>query len=425
MHLPPSNLRGPSVARSHTVPEEFYRLTHGSDVERTQKRAVLTEPHVGVGPHERWERLKNPPISKHSASRAAETVCWGACTIRDAQMLGVHAPRVYYTPPAEDLLTSTCGPCALHTRKMQQCERHAPRLLDENDNYTVGSAACTLACCRSVISKRLNRLLQNNTYRVGDGEGDETSRKLQRKFSHEFSGCRFIFVDIGGNTGASTELWYAMGDARADGEGIRPERGHTLPRDFRALYGADAPIGAGIKASLRRQFCAAIFEPNPVFTSRLDSLVARLNVQIQQGASPHVKLFADTAVSLRGGPLTFYYPEGDKQSTVGSLLSPVARERVGGLRVTAMTNSTVASIGIGDLVRALALHAERIVIKLDVEDMELPLMHALAMSGGLCSPKLTDFFVESGMLAAATILIQSTACGAHQLQPTVNLRRWV
>ena len=43
----------------------------------------------------------------------------------------------------------------------------------------------------------------------------------------------------------------------------------------------------------------------------------------------------------------------------------------------------MATIGVGNLVRALtAAHTERLVIKLDVEDMELPLMHALAASGG-------------------------------------------
>ena len=340
-------------------------------------------------------------------------------------MLGGDVPPVYYTPPSAHLLPSACVPCALRTRQREQCERGAPRTLDENDNYTAGSAACALACCRSLISKRLNRLLQNNTSAVGNGEDVEASRTVQRKFNHAFRDCRFIFVDIGGNTGTSTELWYAMGDDRADGQGIGAEKGHKLPRDFRVLYGADEPVGAGIKASLRRQFCAAIFEPNPVFASRLDSLVARLNVQIQRGASPHVKLFADTAISLRGGPLTFYYPEGDQGWgwTTGSLLPPTARELR--WRLPNMSTSTVASIGIGSLVRALASHAERLVIKLDVEDMELPLMHALAVSGGLCSPKLTDFFVESGLMAAATILTQSTACGAHQVHPTVKLRRWV
>ena len=49
-------------------------------------------------------------------------------------------------------------------------------------------------------------------------------------------------------------------------------------------------------------------------------------------------------------------------------------------------------------------------LKVDVEDMELPLLNALSRSGDLCSPKLTDVFVELGLLAMAAAIVHGTRC---------------
>ena len=85
---------------------------------------------------------------------------------------------------------------------------------------------------------------------------------------------------------------------------------------------------------------------------------------------------------------------------------------------------SVKGIAIGEVLHVLSEHAERIVIKLDVEDYELPLMDALAQSGALCTPKLTDLFIESGLLGLGSHILNRTACGQDMLPPTVKLQRW-
>ena len=246
-------------------------------------------------------------------------------------------------------------------------------------------------------------------------------RESQQLKAH-ITDCSLVYVDVGLNSGESLTSWYRTGPD-ADGAGvrdpIRPARFGKMPRHPLVFFGREPPAGAGIPSTLRQQACAVAFEPNPRYKARLENITQQL---LDQGK--RVLVYTNTAVTVDGGDVLFYTPDAD--NTVGSVDATTAK--AGWLKVN------VSSIAVAPFVCWLQAHFAHVALKIDVENLEFPIVKALLASGTLCSRSRMDLFIEYGFHAQVQPLLkqaqtkcqamdyeESAANGTHQV---ASLRRW-
>ncbi|KAL1529125.1 hypothetical protein AB1Y20_000085 [Prymnesium parvum] len=191
-----------------------------------------------------------------------------------------------------------------------------------------------------------------------------------------------------------------------------------MPRHPLVFFGREPPAGAGIPSTLRQQACAVAFEPNPRYKVRLENITQQL---LDQGK--RVLVYTDTAVTVDGGDVVFYTPDAD--NAVGSVDATTAK--AGWLKVN------VSSIAVAPFVCWLQAHFAHVALKIDVENLEIPIVKALLASGTLCSRSRMDLFIEYGFHAQVQQLLkraqtkcqamdeESAANGTHQV---ASLRRW-
>lgn len=183
--------------------------------------------------------------------------------------------------------------------------------------------------------------------------------------------CSRLFVDVGGNTGQSLDMWYQSTD-----------RGHGM-REY-----AKAETWQS-----RRLFCADVFEGSPSFTKVLTSRAA-----YHQKRGKHVHLYSATPFTLNGGLVTFealgfhHNIGGQVVSSTGKGIDHPSetRHRDGAIKPELLQLQSMNAI---DYLKGIT--ASRLVLKIDVETFEFELLRGLIASGVLCDPRRkTDVFVE-------------------------------
>ena len=172
--------------------------------------------------------------------------------------------------------------------------------------------------------------------------------------------CTKLYVDWGGNNGQSLLQWYSVRDA-----------GHGV-----------AEFAQVVRSSERRTFCAEVFEPNPVFHKGLRKEAARFN---EAGTRVAIR---PAAISIGGGELEFAVQGGPG---LGSSLVRSSRA----WNNTGPHHSVRRKVPSVDAIGYLRhLTAERVVLKVDVENYEFELLRGLLTSGALCASPVSDLLVE-------------------------------
>jgi hypothetical protein len=178
------------------------------------------------------------------------------------------------------------------------------------------------------------------------------------------TGCRRLFVDVGGNIGQSVNQWYA---ASNHGRGSK---------EFAAVA----------NWSHRHTFCTDVFEANRNFNGVLKR-VQRLHRE----RGRDVQLYLGTPFSIGGGVVPFYEMPYTVNSggTLSFEATPAAR---GG----PPPRKKIVELQAMDAVRYVReFEGEHLVIKIDVETYEFKLLRGLIASGALCAPgRKLDLLVE-------------------------------
>lgn len=197
-------------------------------------------------------------------------------------------------------------------------------------------------------------------------------------------GCECILVDVGLNTGDTLLGWPLGAAALLKRRGGQEANGIT--RHAAASSKADA-----LAKCAHADSCYLGFEPNPLFTARLQEQQAAL-----RAGGIRVSIFTGTALAVADGTATFYAQDTPPERAYNTTFENVGSSLEPGRQVTGFSNGSffksrttaaaaykhvqVATIGATRLFEQLAASkAKFVALKLDVEGTEFRLLRSVLL----------------------------------------------
>jgi hypothetical protein len=270
------------------------------------------------------------------------------------------------------------------------------------------SKSVAMACQKCPSCHAPNVTTFDSSLSVANKEKDTKSfhsyDKMPEHFDNsEYSNCSFVYLDVGTNIGVQIRKLF---------EPARYPKAPVLPI-FDEHFGTDRK-----KLASSGSLCVIGIEMNPNHTNRLHELERHYKNKCRY----RVHILTETAASTFDGRIDFW-SDGDLKrkewgaSTImpkqdinahNDLEETKAVSKGGNIR----EKRTVRSLDLANFINsALAPHAKKIVMKLDIEGAEHNILPRLIMTGALCSVDL--FFMEEHMLkftaAQRTVFLQAKA----------------